>query len=108
MPWWMASLISNAAIIVVEYLNRNTPGGWLAVLPRTAPLIVVAQWALYTAWHGAPTWMHAWVVFTLGNSCMRIAAVHAFAGHEVTSWPHAGLGILVITAGAFLVKEGLR
>ena len=108
MPWYVASLLANVAIIATEYLNRIGAGpSWIRVLPKTLPFIAAAQYGLFVAFSQAPSWLAGWAFFTVGNSIMRVAAVHAMAGHEVASWPHAALGIGVMMAGAFLVKEGL-
>ncbi len=107
MPWYVASVLANAAIMGVEYINRAMPGGWLHALPYTALLIVVAQWSLYHAWSNAPHWLMAWVVFTLGNSALRVAMVYLLAGHEVGSWGHVLAGSTAMMAGAFIIKEGL-
>lgn len=106
LPWYLASLIANVAIIATEYLNRNATGGWTSVLPQTAPLIIVAQWCLFLAFNGAPHWLMAWAVFTIGNSLMRVATVGLTAG-EIASYPHVLLGIVIMVGGAFLLKEGL-
>lgn len=109
MPWWVPSLVANACIIATEYLNASAKGGWASVLPRTAVLIVVAQYCLFKSFNGAPHWLVAWAVFTIGNSGMRVAWVSLAGGeHSVGSWTHALLGITVMIGGAFLVKEGLR
>ena len=100
-------MIANVAIIATEYLNRTGVGGWTSVLPQTFPLIVVAQWSLYHAFNNAPHWFMAWVVFTVGNSIMRISAV-GIMGDKVSSWPLALGAIGVMMAGAFLMKSALR
>ncbi len=107
-PWWLACVISNVAIISIEYINRVTPGGWHKALPKTVLLIVITQWALYHAWNNAPHWFSAWVVFVLGNAIMRVVAVQMGASHEVVSWGHALLGIVLILVGGLVVKLGLR
>lgn len=107
-PWWVASLVSNLAIIATEYINRSARGSWLEVLPQTVPLIVLAQYCLFVNFNGAPHWMTAWAVFAVGNSIMRVAAVQTLAPGEISSWPHALSGILVMIVGAFLVKSGLK
>lgn len=108
-PWWVvASLMSNASIIVIEYLNREAQGGWATVLPQTAPLIIAAQFCLFFAFRDAPSWMLAWAVFSLGNSVMRVGAVHFLARGEIGSWNATIAGILVMTAGAFIVKTGIK
>lgn len=108
MPWYLACVAANAAIIATEYINRITPGGWQNALPKTVLLIVFAQWCLYVAWNGAPHWFSAWVVFSVGNSIMRVVAVQLGAGHEVVSWGHALAGIALMVGGALVVKMGLR
>ena len=108
MTWWIASLISNLAIICTEYLNRTGDGGWVSVLPRTVPLIIVAQFCLFRAFNGAPNWMVAWMVFSIGNAIMRVVAVNFMAGHEVGNWYYALTGIGVMMAGGFLVKNGMN
>lgn len=107
MPWWVCSLVANATIIATEYLNRTATGGWLSVLPATAPLIFVAQWCLFQAFNGASHWLWAWAFFTIGNSIMRVVAVYALAGQDVANWFYVGGGISVMLLGAFLLKEGL-
>jgi hypothetical protein len=106
-PWWVASLISNVAIIFTEYQNRTVEGNWLDALPITIVPIVVAQWCLFHSFNGAPHWMIAWATFTVANSIIRVAAVY-FYGGEVDSISHVILGCVVMIGGAFLMKEGLR
>lgn len=107
-PWWAASLISNLAIIMTEYLNRHHVGSWMTVLPQTLPLIVVAQFCLFRAFNGAPHWMIAWAVFTIGNSAMRVSAVSFMDGHSVASWWSVIGGVAIMVGGALLMKTGLR
>lgn len=105
--WILASVLANACIIAVEYLNHA--GGYAsfgAALLRTWPLILVAQWGLFVAFSSSPHWMAAWAVFTVGNSLMRVAAVSAKGG-EITSYPHILLGVAVMIAGSMVIKEGL-
>lgn len=104
--WVLASLVSNVAIIATEYLNRHAEGGWLSVLPQTLPLIIVAQFCLFKAFNGANHWLWAWAVFTVGNSIMRVAAVH-FTGSHVESWPVVLAGIAAMMGGAAVLKMGL-
>jgi uncharacterized membrane protein HdeD (DUF308 family) len=91
----------------VEFINRTTPGGWLHALPRSALLIVVAQWCLYRCWNGAPHWMIAWVLFALVNSIMRVALVYFVSGENVNNWWHVLAGVATMLLGSFLIKEGL-
>lgn len=108
MPWYAAAVVSSLCIMVVEYVNRHTDGGFIDALPYTVVPIVLAQWCLFHAWSGAPHWLTAWAVFAVGSSMMRVVAVHLFAGHEVSSWPFITAGITVMLVGSQLVKEGLR
>ena len=106
----MCSLFANVAIMVSEYLHRSVPAGtaWIEILPKVAPVYIVAQYFLFKTFSGAPHWFTAWMVFTLGNSLMRVIAVQTFAPGEVTNWTSVSLGIVVMTGGAFLLKEGLK
>lgn len=107
MTWWIASLISNVAIIWTEYINRHATGTWASVLPQTFFLIVIAQYCLFRAFNGASHWFMAWAVFTVGNSIMRVSAV-GLMGEEVKSWPLALAAIAVMMGGAFLMKTALK
>ena len=106
MTWIFVSLLSNVAIIATEMLNRSSPT-LLAAMPRTLPLIAIAQVCLYYAFHGAPHWLMAWVVFTVGNAVMRIAAIQVWGAGEIGSWPYAIAGICIMLGGAMVVKQGL-
>lgn len=108
MTWWIASLVSNVAIIATEYLNRHATGGWLSVLPQTFPLIVVAQFCLFLAFNGAPHWFTAWAFFTIGNSVMRVGAVAVQSDHGVGNWWLVSAGVFVMVGGSGLLKTGLR
>jgi len=106
-PWYVACLVANAAIMGVEYANRTHPDGWLHALRWSWPLIIVAQWSLYTAWSSAPNWLLAWAVFAIGNSALRVVAVYFGAGDEVDSWALVLGGITLMLTGSYIVKEGL-
>lgn len=110
MTWWAYSLLSNVAIMVSEYLHRSVPAGspWIELLPKVGLVYIVAQFCLFKSYSGAPNWFTAWMVFSIGNSLMRVVAVHLFANGEVTSWSNVSMGIAVMMAGAFLLKEGLK
>lgn len=107
MPWYAASIIANAAIMGVEYINRTTPDGVLHALSRSALLIAVAQVCLYYAFNGAPHWLMAWAVFVLGNAGMRVCMVYLGAGHEVASWNFVLAGTTIMLVGTFIIKKGL-
>ena len=108
-PWWAASLIANAAIIGIEYLNHaGGYGSWHLTLIRTGGLIVIAQWALYRSFSGAEHWLTAWAVFAIGNAIMRMLGVGLLAGNQIGSWNHVMLGTAVMIGGSWILKEGLR
>lgn len=107
MTWVLASLLANLCIQVVEYLNHTADGSWLAVLPRTVPFIVLAQWGLFNSYSGAPSLFAAWVVFTVGNSVMRVVMVSTLLGGQVGSWPLVVAGVSGMIACAFAIKQGL-
>jgi hypothetical protein len=96
--------MANAAIIAVEYLNRTQPSLGDAML-RSWPLIVVAQVGLYFTWHHAPHMMVAWMVFSVGNSLMRLAVVGGVLGEPMKlGWVALGIGLMF--AGSFAIKQG--
>lgn len=108
MPWWIASVIANAAIIATEHLNRHADGSWLSVLPQTLPLIIIAQWCLFYSFNSAPHWLIAWMVFSVGNSIMRVAAVSLFSTDAVGSWPLVCLAVGIMLSASLVLKTGLR
>ena len=108
MTWWVASLVSNACIVMVEYLNRTAPPGDLvAALKNTWPLIAVAQVCLFYSFNGAPHLMIAWLVFALGNSTMRMGMVYT-TGQPIGSWPLVLAGVTGMLACSYVLKLGLK
>jgi hypothetical protein len=106
--WWVASsILSNVCIIATEYYNRAAVGGWETALPKTAPLILIAQFCLFYSFNTAPHWLVAWMVFTVGNSIMRVGAVRFFFAGEVASWVTVCLGAATMLVGALVLKRGL-
>lgn len=98
-PWWGWTLIANASITAVEFLNRTR--GWsspLEALPKTLPLIVIAQVGIFAGWRYAPSLMVAWATFFVGNTLMRLASAHFLVGEEVSSGQLAS--VLLICCGA--------
>lgn len=109
MPWWMASILANVCIMGVEYFNHaGQYGSWLRTLPRTGPLILVAQWGLYHAFSHSPNWLMAWAVFTVGNAVLRVGANAWLAGNQIASWWHVIIGVAVMLTGSLVMKGGLR
>jgi hypothetical protein len=106
--WVIFSLLSNLCIVATEYLNRSAKGSWFSVLPYTLPFIIAAQYGLFRSFNGAPSWLVAWVVFTVGNSIARVAGVKFFAFGEVGNWWLVNLGVGVMLTGSFIIKGGLK
>ena len=106
--WILFALMANVFIITTEYLNRHysPDGGWLAVLPVTIVPIVLAQFGLFKCWSGAPHLLAAWLVFTIGNSAMRLGMVRWTTEEGFAWW--GVLGVALMICGALVVKESLR
>jgi multidrug transporter EmrE-like cation transporter len=105
LPWWfVASLMANVAINVIEFMNRTASHGtsFPQQLLLTWWLILVAQFGLFHAWKGAPSMMIAWAVFSSMNALMRLVSNHFFLG-EPLSW-QGWAGVAVMFAGMYLVK----
>ncbi len=108
MTWWVASIVSNVAIIAIEYLNRTRDfESFLHALPYTGVLIVIAQWALFQNWSGAPHWLMAWVVFAVGNAVMRTAVVGITGTDGIGDWSMVLIGTATMLAGSLVLKQGL-
>lgn len=104
MPWWLASLAANAAIITIEYLNRTSVDGLGGTLSRTWWLIALAQSFLFFAYNGAPSLMVAWVVFTIGNSLMRLVMAGTIL-NEPLSYLWAGAGVAAMSVASYCIKQ---
>ncbi len=103
--WWMASILANVAIGVVEYLNRTAGyANFGTAILHTLPFVAAAQLGLFYAWRDAPSFMIAWAVFTVGNSLLRMVNAQFFVG-EPMSWATVA-GISVMFGGVYLIKVG--
>jgi len=105
--WWvwvLVSLATSCTLIGVEFLNRTSETGLLNTLMRTGPLIAVAQVGLYCVFNWAPSWLMAWVVFSLTNAVLRGAAAHFFA-QEPIGWG-GFVGISLMMLGALAIHKG--
>lgn len=101
-PWWVVSLASNAAIIRTEYLNRTAPS-FPAALVNTWPLILFAQACLFYSYNRAPSLLIAWVVFTTGNSAMRLIMARFFLDEPFRpAWALAAASLMI--AGSYCIK----
>lgn len=105
-PWWAFAVLANLAVILQEWVFRSSPT-YAKALVVTLPFMVLANYCLYRTFSGASAWLLAWVVFTLGNSSMRVASVALTSQHEVRHWATVILGIAIMLCGAYLLKKGL-
>ena len=97
-PWWLLSLVSNVAIIATEYLNRKQPT-LLSAWGRTWPLILVAQACLYFSYNRAPSLLTAWIVFTVGNSIIRLTMAGTVLGEPFKPhWAFAGAALMAVAS----------
>ncbi len=103
LPWWVISLASNASIITTEFLNRTQPT-LPAALSKTWPLILFAQVCLYYSYNRAPSLLMAWIVFTVGNSAMRLTMAK-FWLDEPFHAPWAVGGALLMVAASYCIKH---
>lgn len=107
MTWVLYSLLANACIMWVEYANRHLAGDtFMTALKFTLLPIIVAQFGLYKAFNGAPHLLAAWLVFSIGNTAMRLGMVH-FLTREGFAW-WGTLGAAGMIASAWVVKEALH
>lgn len=105
MLWVFALMLSNVCIAAIETLNRHAESpNFVRQLAYTGPLILAAQWGLFEGFRGAPAFMVAWCVFTMGNSLVRLVNVQWFVG-EPLNW-RTLLGVGLILAGGIAVKLG--
>lgn len=105
MTWWMASILANVGIAVVEYLNRTQSyEGFHNAVMVTGPFILVAQYGLWRAWDGAPSFMLAWAFFTACNGLLRLISAQWFVGEGLNLTTM--VGVSVIYAGVYLIKVG--
>jgi len=102
----MASLFANVNISIVEYLNRQGHyESYGDALCRTGIFIVMAQYGLWKAWDGAPSFMLAWAFFTAGNLGLRLLSNQFLVGEGLT-WT-TGAGVVLVAAGVQLVRVGM-
>jgi hypothetical protein len=104
--WILYSLMANASIQVVEYVNRAGSDGFWRTLLLTWPFILVAQWGLYETWRHAPHFLTAWLFFTVGNAVMRLVVSKFFLGENFEWW--GTLGIALMFGGAYVMKSALH
>lgn len=103
MQWWMAGIIANICIAIVEYLNRKGGfNGFLEALPYTIWFIFIAQWGLYTSWRHAPSMLIAWVWFTAGNNIIRLLSAYWLVGEPPT------MRQIACTGGIFLCALAMK
>lgn len=107
LPWWASSLGANASITMIEYLNRTAGYPTFAhALCHTAPLILLAQWGLYRSWSAAPSFLMAWLFFSMGNAVMRIISARFFVGEPIS--PATWVGVVLAIAATVVARFGDR
>lgn len=105
MPWWVASLIANVGITVIEYLYRTAQyPNFLVALKYNLPLIIMVQFGIFYAWRDAPSFMFAWAFFFCGNVLMRLVSTQFFVGESLTWATSFGVGFIFV--GAYFIKVG--
>ena len=104
MPWWMSSILANALIMLIEYLNRTgNYANFFEAAKYTGLPIILAQWCLWGAWSGAPSLMVAWGFFFGGNVLIRYCMTF-YIGETPNLM--VTVGTLVACAGVAMIKWG--
>lgn len=105
MNWVLWSLVANVSVLAIEYVNRKDYfGGFIEGLPYTIWPIALAQVALYYCFKGAPTYLTAWAIFTMGNAVLRVISNTVFV-QEQLNWMIL-LGVVGMVGCSFLIKSG--
>ena len=103
--WIVASLLSNFAIIGVEYLNRTSPS-LLTSWSRAWPLIFLGQLCLWYSYRHAPALFTAWIVFTIGNSLVRILMAATLLDEPLRlPWIVAAATAMIV--GSYCIKQAI-
>lgn len=103
--WILYSIIANITIIYIEWSYRTSyHGNFVDGLPYMIVPILVAQFCLFNLFKGAPHYMIAWIVFTVGNSILRVTSNHYILKEDLSWVGFVGVGTIIL--GALLVKEG--
>lgn len=96
-PWWVASLVANLAIATIEATYRAGKfSSFWAASPYLFVPILVAQWALYHSFRGAPTMLAAWALFSAVNAIVRVLNAHCIVGEPTQPLALIGIGIIVL------------
>lgn len=105
MTWWMWSGVANILIMGLEYSYRTKLfDSFLQGLPYMIVPLLIMQFALSMSFKGAPTYMLAWAVLTVGNAVLRVGSNHFFV-QEHFNWMIA-LGVAGMIGCGFLIKYG--
>lgn len=101
--WIAASLLANVAMIANEVINRQSATFGIAIRGTIIP-IVIGQMLLWYLFRHAPSLLTAWIVFSIGNSVLRLTASAAVL-HEPVDLRWAALaGALMLFAGLCIRK----
>jgi hypothetical protein len=107
LPWWVASLLGNLAILRVEFLNRSNPGDLFGTLALSWPWVILGQVCLFYSYSRAPSLLAAWIMFSGANALLRLLVVRLFL-NEPLNIPWALLAVACVMTGAYSVKMATR
>ncbi len=104
LPWWAWSVVSNFAILFVEFQYRK--GGFASyfdALPVIILPILVLQCGLFYTFRDAPSYMLGWAVYFVGSALLRFVTA-ALVGEPASLTTVCG--VMLIALGAYVVKLG--
>lgn len=104
MTWWQASLLANVSVTILEAVyRRGTFPSFVLTLVWTWPLILVAQYGIWNAWRGAPSFLFAWAFFSIGNAALRLASSYWIVGEPPSAVGTVGFAMMLL--GAYLLRS---
>jgi len=101
--WIFYAIISNIAILGLEYLYRMKifTNFWTG-LPYTITLILIAQAALFYLFRYSPTWLLGAGVFTLTTAILRTSLSY-YLGEPINWQILAGVALMIF--GVFMINQ---
>jgi len=102
--WVIYSIISNLAIMLLEYLYRSNyfKGFWGSLHILIFP-IMTAQWALYYLFKTAPSLVLAGASFTVANAGLRL--INSWILGENLS-VNIYIGVIILVIGVLAISYG--